>query len=251
MAQNVHPQGCLENRVWGLATADCYTTLAPTTLDLWRIPLEQQPQIDTLSEDEISRFRRYRFAADQRKFAVARSSLRQILAHYSQRTPASLTFDYGSHGKPFLRHNSSLQFNVSHSGEYALCAVARQVVGVDIEQLRSMDHLEGLIKRCLAVSEQQALTKILPNNQSTAFLKYWTCKEAYLKATGQGISESLAAIEVDLTPPARLKLPGKPWQLQVFVPCDGYTAAVVMPPAITQIRLWAHPPLTTGPAPNG
>ena len=179
------------------------------------------------------------------------SSLRQILAHYSQRTPASLTFDYGSHGKPFLRHNSSLQFNVSHSGEYALCAVARQVVGVDIEPLRSMDHLEGLIKRCLAVSEQQALTKILPNNQSTAFLKYWTCKEAYLKATGQSISESLAAIEVDLTPPARLKLPGKPWQLQVFVPCDGYTAAVVMPPDITQIRLWAHPPLTTGPAPNG
>ena len=242
MAQNVHPKGCLENRAWGPAIADCYTTLEPTTLDLWRIPLDQQPQMDTLSDDELSRFRRYRFAADQRKFAVARSSLRQILAHYSQRTPTSLTFDYGPHGKPLLRHDNSLQFNLSHSGEYALCGVARQIVGVDIEQLRAMDRLDGLIKRCLAVSEQQALAKVSLNNQSTAFLKYWTCKEAYLKATGQGISESLATIEVEFTPFPQLKVPGKPWQLRVFVPCDGYTAAVVVPPTITQIRLWVYEP---------
>ncbi|MEM9482921.1 MAG: 4'-phosphopantetheinyl transferase superfamily protein [Cyanobacteria bacterium P01_F01_bin.116] len=240
MAQNADPKDCLETKIWIPATADCYKTLGHTTLDLWRIPLDRPVQLDVLSEDELIRFRRYRFACDQRKFAVARSSLRHILAHYIQQPSASLIFGYGPYGKPFLRDHCALQFNLSHSGEYALCGVAKQVVGLDIEQLRPMERLEGLIKRCLAPSEQQALAKVSPAEQSAAFLQYWTCKEAYLKATGQGISESLTAIEVVLNPDPQLKVSDRPWQLHVFVPCDGYTAAVVVPPNIMKIRFWQH-----------
>lgn len=198
-------------------------------------------QIDVLSKDEQVRLERYRFAIDRQKFAVARTSLRQILACYSQQSPADIVFDYGPYGKPLLRDYPLLQFNLSHSGDYALCGVARQVVGVDIEQLRPMDRLDGLIKRCLAPTEQQAIAMVSPIHQSTAFLEYWTCKEAYLKATGQGISESLAAIAVDLLPSPRLRTPDQqPWQLQTLIPCDGYRAAVVMPPDINQIRFWAY-----------
>ncbi len=236
MMQNV--ENYLSSGIWPPATADCYQTLKPITLDLWRIPLNQQPQVDILSEDELTRLNRYRFPADQRKFGVARSSLRRILANYAQTRPTDLVFDYGPRGKPSLRTHDWLQFNLSHSGEYALCGVARQVVGVDIEQLRSIDSLEGLIKRCLAPSEQQTIAKTPLPEQSTAFLRYWTCKEAYLKATGQGISESLAAIAVELTPFPKLNVPGQPWQLRVFVPCDGYTAAIVTPTTVSQIRLW-------------
>ncbi|NEQ52084.1 MAG: 4'-phosphopantetheinyl transferase superfamily protein [Leptolyngbya sp. SIO3F4] len=236
---------CLDHGDWIPASTDFHQTLGRTTLDLWRIPLEQTVQLDVLSEDELNRFKRYRFEADQRKFAVARSSLRKILARYSQQTPAGLTFDYGPYGKPFLRDNGSLQFNLSHSGEYALCGVARQIVGLDIELLRSMDRLEGLIKRCLAPCEQEDLAHIPPNQQSTAFLKYWTCKEAYLKATGQGISESLQAIAVTFTPYPELKVPGPSWQLKIFTPCDGYTAAVVTSPGINKIRLWQSDWLTS------
>ncbi|MEM7062054.1 MAG: 4'-phosphopantetheinyl transferase superfamily protein [Cyanobacteria bacterium P01_B01_bin.77] len=240
MAPPTNTAYCFEHEAWSPATDNCYTTLGATTLDLWRISLDQSVQIDVLADDERARLQRYRFAADQRKFAVARTSLRLILARYSQQDPASLVFDYGAYGKPYLRDHRSLQFNLSHSGEYALCGVARQVVGVDIEQLRSMDRLDGLIKRCLAPSEQQAIATVESTQQSAAFLEYWTCKEAYLKATGQGISESLAAISIDLSAAPKLKVPGQPWQLKVFIPCDGYTAAAVMPPDITQIRLWAY-----------
>ena len=221
------------------ASANCYQTLNQTTLDLWRIPLEQTSQTDVLSEDELIRRDRYRFAADQRKFAVARSSLRQILAGYTQTHAADLVFDYGPYGKPSISNDYELQFNLSHSGEYALCGIAKHTVGVDIEQLRSMERLDGLVKRCLAPSEQATLSNFSLAQQSIAFLKYWTCKEAYLKATGQGISESLAAVEVELTPP-RLKVPGKQWQLHVLEPCDGYVAAAATSPCITQIRLWAY-----------
>ena len=235
-----HPKNYLDPDPWVPATADCYQTLTPTTLDLWRISLEQQAQVELLSEDELGRLNRYRFAADRRKFAVARSSLRQILARYVHKNPADLVFDYGPYGKPSLHNENSLQFNLSHSGEYALCGVARQVVGVDIEQLRSMERLDGLIQRCLAPAERQALAKSPPDQRSTGFLQYWTCKEAYLKATGQGISESLTAIEVELEPWPQLKEPQPPWQLQVLVPHVGYTAAVIVPREITQIRFWTH-----------
>ncbi len=224
------------------ATVDCYKTLGQTTLDIWQIPLNRPVQLDVLSDDELLRYQRYRFAADQRKFAVARSSLRHILADYTQQTAASLAFDYGPHGKPGLRDFASLHFNVSHSGEYALCGIAKQVVGLDIEQLRPMDRLESLIQRCLAPSEQQALAEVPQSQKSTAFLQYWTCKEAYLKATGQGISQSLTAIEVTLDSHPQLKVSDQvadhPWQLRVFIPCDGYTAAAVVPPTITQTRFW-------------
>ncbi|MEM8613210.1 MAG: 4'-phosphopantetheinyl transferase superfamily protein [Cyanobacteria bacterium P01_H01_bin.105] len=245
MTQSV--EGCREHSKWLPAAGDCYKTLSQTTLDVWRIPLNRPTQTDILSEDELSRLHRYRFAVDQRKFSVARRSLRQILAGYSQIPPASLIFDYGPYGKPCLRNHDGLQFNLSHSGEYALCGVARQTVGIDIEQLRSMERLDGLIKRCLAPSEQQAISSVSSVQLSSAFLKYWTCKEAYLKATGQGISESLAAIEIDLAAIPRLNLPGHPWQLRVFIPDEGYTAAVVVPPDVSQIRFWQYEDSFTNP----
>ena len=232
----------LNTHVWIPATADGHLPLPSTTVDLWRISLNQPPQLDILSKDEVVRMHRYRFAADQRKFAVARSSLRTILGGYSQQDPANLVFDYGPHGKPYVRTTPALEFNLSHSGDYALCGIARQAIGVDIEQLRSMDRLEGLIKRCLAPSEQQTIASVLPAQKSQAFLEYWTCKEAYLKATGQGISDSLSEIAVELEPAPLLKVPGEQWQLTVFVPCDGYTAAMVVPPRITQIRFWKYSP---------
>lgn len=238
MTQNIDND--LSRGLWVSASADGHKVLDQTTLDLWRIPLDQTAQMNVLSEDELARFNRYRFAADQRKFAVARSSLRHILASYVQTTPAGLVFDYGPHGKPALHQDKSLHFNLSHSGEYALCGVAKQVLGVDIELLRPMDRLDGLVQRCLAPSEQRALLQTPTSEQSTGFLKYWTCKEAYLKATGQGISESLTAIEVDLTLSPKLKVPSRPWQLWVFAPCSGYTAALVTAPGITQIRCWAY-----------
>ncbi|NEP62999.1 MAG: 4'-phosphopantetheinyl transferase superfamily protein [Symploca sp. SIO2G7] len=240
MAHQNHTASGSDHSAWIPATADCYQTLQTITLDLWRISLEQPPPLELLSKDEITRMNRYRFADDRRRFAVARSGLRQILGRYAQQSPATLVFNYGSYGKPYLSNTPSLEFNLSHSGEYALCGVSRESVGVDIEQLRPMDRLDGLVKRCLAPSEQQAMAKASPLLRSQTFLEYWTCKEAYLKATGQGISEALAAIEVDLDPSPRLNVPGQPWQLKVFTPCLGYTAAAVVSPKITQTRHWDY-----------
>ncbi|MEM9804807.1 MAG: 4'-phosphopantetheinyl transferase superfamily protein [Cyanobacteria bacterium P01_D01_bin.56] len=224
---------------WLSSTPDVYTTLATNTVDLWLISLDQFPNTEWLSEDELARLHRYRFEKDQRKFAVARSTLRQILGNYTQTNPGDVVFDYSARGKPSLRHNQrGLQFNLSHSGEYALCGVAQEPLGVDIEQLRFMDRLDGLIERCLAPSEQRTLSNLPEADKSTAFLEYWTCKEAYLKATGQGISESLTAIEVELAPTPKLKVSGNPWYLQMLAATKGYTAAVVTTPNITQTRFW-------------
>lgn len=239
MEQPLQSPSSAKHESWLPATADVYTSLETITVDLWLIPLDRSPNTKWLSEDELDRLHRYRFEKDQRKFAIARSTLRQILGSYTQTDPGDIVFDYSTRGKPSLRHNQrGLQFNLSHSGEYALCGVAHQPLGVDIEQLRPMDRLDGLIERCLAPSEQCTLDNLPETDKSTVFLEYWTCKEAYLKATGQGISESLTAIEVELAPIPKLKVPGNPWCLQMLSPTGGYAAAVVTAPNITQTRFW-------------
>ncbi|MEO0866886.1 MAG: 4'-phosphopantetheinyl transferase superfamily protein [Cyanobacteria bacterium J06642_11] len=227
---------------WLATSQGSHTSLGAQSVDLWRIPLDCSPSTQWLSDDELARLQRYRFERDQRRFAVARSSLRRILGFYTHTHPKDIGFTYSDRGKPSLQDNRhGIQFNLSHSGEYALCGVAQQPLGVDIEQLRSMDRLDGLIQRCLAPSEQATLSQVAANQKSQAFLEYWTCKEAYLKATGQGISESLTAIEIELQPTPKLKLPDSAsWQLRSLMPCVGYTAALVIHPDVNQLRFWAY-----------
>ncbi len=99
-----------------------------------------------LSSDELARAARFHFERDRTRFSVARAALREILAHYLGTSPAEIAFVYGDHGKPALAPPyGDLRFNLSHSHDLALCAVARgSEVGVDVERIRELDDLEGM-----------------------------------------------------------------------------------------------------------
>src|SRR5689334_741569 len=109
-------------------------------LKLWTVRLDLGPELSAqlepfLSQDEQARAGRFLVAHARRQYVISRGALRQILARSSQCHPAELHFVYSEKGKPLLdRPASSLQFNLAHSGELALIAVAwgRQV-GVDLE----------------------------------------------------------------------------------------------------------------------
>src|SRR5580698_4030984 len=112
---------------------------------VWRASLDQsKSQIDrflqTLSADEQGRADRFYFDKDRRHFIVARGVLRAILGCYQNRPPECLTFCYGAHGKPALAEDddvAAIRFNVSHSHNVALYAVARGWnVGIDLERIR-------------------------------------------------------------------------------------------------------------------
>jgi 4'-phosphopantetheinyl transferase len=186
---------------------DAPLALADDEVQVWRLDLEairadESHWREVLSPDEWTRTSRFHFAVDRRRFAASRGWLRKILAGYLSADPRSLSFAYSKKEKPSLgpaHASSGITFNVSHSGEVALLAFARRrEIGVDVEQVRRDFDVEAIAKRFFSAHEQQQLAAFADENKFEAFFRCWTLKEAYVKATGEGLSLPLHQFDVSL-----------------------------------------------------
>src|SRR5919199_1621700 len=121
-----------------------------------------------------------------------------------RQAPPQLCFTYGRHGKPALATGTGgvpLRFNVSHSHGLALYAITRdREVGVDVERIRPEVAQEKIAERFFSPREVTVLRALPTPLQATAFFACWTRKEAYIKATGDGLSLSLKQFDVSLAP---------------------------------------------------
>ncbi len=231
--------------------------LAPDDLHLWLAQLDLSDHdvralYQTLSPDEQARARKFQFADDTRRFAVARGALRAILSSYIGRSPKEVKFEYSSFGKPRLtaepgQSAASFSFNLSHSGELALYAIGLQRrIGVDIEQLRPQIAEEHIAEHFFSPREVHMLRQLPPNEQVPAFFRCWTRKEAYVKARGEGLSIPLNRFDVTLRPdePAALLSTAdgidevSRWTLHAVDIAPGYEAAVAVEGEVTTLRQW-------------
>lgn len=228
--------------LWQLPPIDL--ALSPHEVHLWRASLDQpvammQSLMQILSEEEQARARRFRRDSDRHHFAVGRGLLRLILGRYLAIAPQQLQFCYGAHGKPALvnaAERQNLQFNLSHSQELALYAITcdRQI-GVDLEQIRALADVEQLTHRFFSAREYADFCALPLGQRLDAFFHGWTCKEAYLKAIGKGLTQ-LEQVEVSLIPdaPARLlsiaqdRAIAAQWSLQTLKPASNYVAALAV-----------------------
>jgi 4'-phosphopantetheinyl transferase len=159
-----------------------------------------------LSLDERERAARFRFERDRRRFVVGRGILRNILGNYLERAPEELSFVYGLCGKPHLP-DTAVQFNMAHSDELALIAVARcSAVGIDVERVRPVQDCERIMNSFFSTMEIAAISRLAPADRLLGFFTCWTRKEAYLKARGDGIGRELHRFSVSVVPgsPPRL-----------------------------------------------
>jgi 4'-phosphopantetheinyl transferase len=186
---------------------DALLTLPEDEVQLWRVDLEairadESRWQKVLSSDESTRASRFHFARDRQRFVASRAVLRTILAGYLAADPSSLSFSYSKKEKPSLgpaHAASGVMFNISHSGEIALFAFTRRrEIGVDVEQLRSDFELEAIARRFFSVHEQNQLNDLPAQERADAFFRCWTRKEAYIKATGDGLSLPLTRFDVSL-----------------------------------------------------
>ncbi|WP_019507798.1 4'-phosphopantetheinyl transferase superfamily protein [Pleurocapsa sp. PCC 7319] len=224
---------------------------------VWRANLElsktEIEQLATcLSTDEISRANKFRFPIHKRRFIVARGILRQLLGNYLQLSPDRIKFEYGDRGKPRLAASvvdGFLQFNVSHSEEYALYGFTHHhLIGVDLEYLRDMKDAVKLAERFFSPREFELLAAIDSEQQRKVFFKLWTAKEAYLKAIGTGLTNSLASIDISFDQtgnPKLLAIEGDleataNWSMYPCVPEINYVATVAIktPTNSQQIYFW-------------
>ncbi|MBD6614638.1 4'-phosphopantetheinyl transferase superfamily protein [Komarekiella sp. 'clone 1'] len=235
------------NHLWLPAPTDL--TLLPNDVHVWQIDLDQPEQqlqylAATLSSDEIARAERFYFQKHRQRFIAGRGILRTILGRYLSIEPQKIRFDYQLRGKPVLADtfaDSGLVFNLSHSQNLGLFGVnCTRQIGVDLEYIRPVSDLESLAKRFFLAREYAVLRSLSPNQQQEVFFRYWTCKEAYLKATGDGLV-GLEHIEVLLTPtePATLQT-SEDWGLVELVPAKDYVAAVAVAGLDWHLKCWQY-----------
>lgn len=216
-----------------------------------------------LSADERERAEHFLRDDLRRRFVVAHEALRAILGRYLGIGPGELHFLYGPHGKPRLAEGGrgtregemseptsratsfppppspfplDLQFSLAHSGELAVVAVTRGgEIGVDVEHLRPVRHLEQLAQRYFTPVEAAAILAGDESRRVAEFLATWTAKEAILKAIGTGLSYPLNRFSVSpavdgqwvrlAEPPADC---GAKWWLKRVDVASGYVAAVAI-----------------------
>ena len=212
-----------------------------------------------LSPDERARARRFRFAVHRDRFVAARGLLREILGAFLGVQPGRLVFDYGARGKPSLARPfaaADLRFNLAHADRLAVYAIALgRDVGVDVERVRPLPDAEGIAARFFSSREQRALGSLAAPEREEAFFACWTRKEAFLKATGDGLSRDLGAFDVSVVPslPARLeRVAGDPleagrWSMEEIRPAPGYRGAVAFAGrARVSCREWTREPEERG-----
>ena len=157
---------------------------------------------ELLDEGERGRARRFVRAMDRRRFVLAHAALRLFLARCLGIEPVRVLYENEDHGKPRLVSGlAPLQFNLSHSGEMALVAVARdRSVGVDLEHVRDVRDLLRIADAHFSTVEREELRSLPQADRQAAFFRCWTRKEAVIKASGEGLARELDSFDVDLTP---------------------------------------------------
>ena len=169
--------------------------------DLSRHEADRAAIAALLSAEEHTRALRFAFKRDRQRFTLSHGLLRLILARYAGDAAAQLQFETGAYGKPTLLSRSHtgqpIEFSLSHSGQYAVVAVANgRAVGVDIEVCRPDVDALKLAQRFFAPGESQRIAQGHGEEQPRMFYRYWTGKEAYLKGRGVGLSFGLERFEL-------------------------------------------------------
>jgi len=201
-------------------------------VDLWlidlNVPIEERWPL-LLDAIEQKRVDHFKFVRDKNHFVVSHAILRILLSKYLSCAPDEITFEYNDHGKPFLNH--ALQFNLSHSKDYAVVAITlNDPIGVDIEYQQPVDRMDAIVHRFFSAKEIEAYCALPDDQKVSGFYNAWTRKEAFVKAIGKGIFYALNHFDVTLGPLAKIlsikDQEASEWQLRAFDTVPNYAAAV-------------------------
>lgn len=150
--------------------------------------------------EELSPYRRQKIALlkheqDKKRSIGAAAALDHALLEYGLRE-RMMEYEFGRHGKPYLRDYPEIFFSLSHSGDYAICSIGRKPIGNDIEKVR-----EGRLQvaqRFFSIQETAWVYRAEGRReQEDRMFRLWTMKESFLKVTGMGMSLALDSFTIE------------------------------------------------------
>jgi len=229
-----------------------------TNIDLWFWGIEAQPHDVArwqtyLSDDELARMARFLSERDRARFTVCRSRMRRVLGWYAGTAPREIGFATTGREKPVLEgpNTDRLKFNLTHTDGLACLAVTHgHDIGVDLERVRDIE--DDFIAYSLNPAEHGRVLALEPAMRTNAFFRVWTAKEAYLKAIGTGLWQSLKTFDVDVPSESvmgdffRSELPriddanerGRNWHLYSFRATEHHIGALALaPPKGTMLKI--------------
>lgn len=180
-----------------------------------------------LISSEINRAERFHRELDKNRFIISRSILKIVLAAHTKLEAKNIHLDYHFNKKPYLASHPWLHFNVSHSEDFAVIAISRTMVGIDIEHIAEDFNFTNLLPEIFAEKEIFAIQNAV--NKKNAFYTSWTRKEAFVKALGKGIDEDFKyfpCLDGEHNIAANLIQTNDNWQIYSFGLADQYLAAI-------------------------
>lgn len=215
----------------------------PNEVHLWladtepTLPSLVNPEL--LSADEVNALSQFHFQRDRDCFLLTRTMLRTALSTYFPDVAArDWKFSKNKYGKPSLpedQNRTPLSFNISHSHGKIICAFSTAPsLGVDLEMTQKHLPFLELAKTNFSEIECENLTTKAPDQLAAFFYRYWTLKESFIKAKGQGLSIPLNEFTFDFTNPTDIQIQFQgslrgektEWRFQLFEPWPQYQAAL-------------------------
>lgn len=196
---------------------------------LWRGRLDPSEKMrSSLSPADWQRAGRFHFERDRNRFIASRGIQRHVLSQYLGMEADEIEFATGAFGKPQIPGDTTLRFNLSHSGDLMLLAVTHaREIGVDVEFMKPDVPFETLADHYFDPEDAMDLRLMPASQRAWKFYDVWTCTEAQLKAGGIGLSQGTHVADSER------------WSLLKFTPTAGYAAALAVEGGDFQLTCWS------------
>lgn len=147
--------------------------------------------LNTMPQHISQRILKSKQKADQKRSLAAWKLCFKLLKKWTLCTDV----EYAPSGKPYLKEDSNIFFNLSHSGKYVACAISDSEVGVDIQQYKNVNEL--VMKKFMSKEEQEYILSSSSQHQKTQrFFQVWTGKESVIKYSGNGLKEIMQGFSI-------------------------------------------------------
>ena len=167
-------------------------------VDIWHFPFNTLKAEDfkALSLQEKEKADKFFKREDRHMYKLSHLYLRKVLSHYFPSTKEEeWEFETNAYGRPelSLKHKINFYFNLSHTSSraYIVCSNI-PLCGIDVEEIKELDLSPELLN--LVMNEEEQKEFFQSNEKEKLFFKYWTLKEAHVKALGKGLSHEIKSI---------------------------------------------------------